>query len=84
MGKAGKSRRHDERMKARRAAKHARQAEYAALAGTSKKRKKGRNISRFSSGKHRHLIPNCGNIGCARCYPQFAKKTHKELADAAA
>ena len=76
MGRAGKTRRHDHKMKAKRAAKVAKRAAYAALRGTSKKSKKikARASNAFSNAKHRHLIDNCGNIGCARCFPQFARR----------
>ena len=74
MGHAGKARRHDSKMRARRAAKAAKKAAYAAMRGTSKKSKKISSRSKgASSHKHQHLIDNCGNIGCSRCFPQFVR-----------
>jgi hypothetical protein len=80
MGHAGKTRRHGQKMRAKRAAKAQRRAEYASRRGTSKKAKKQGTVVRFSSGKHQHLIEHCGNVGCSRCYPEFRKLSHKELA----
>lgn len=72
MGKAGRRRKHDERMKKRRAAKAARRALYASLAGTSRRRKRRQVASRsLTAGtfKGAHVMQDCGNVGCLRCYP---------------
>lgn len=76
MGRAGKAKRHDQKMRARRASKAAKKTAYAALAGTSKKSKKLKALraqgrKRFSSGKHRHIVSYCGNVGCKRCNPKL-------------
>lgn len=34
------------------------------------KRKGGETRVR-SAAKHRHLIVNCGNVGCSRCFPRL-------------
>jgi hypothetical protein len=69
MGKAGKKRKHDEKMKKKRAAK---KAKYLALAGTSKGRKR-LAPKRRTAGPNRgnHVMANCGNPGCRRYFPQF-------------
>lgn len=73
MGNAARRRRHDQKMRMKRAAKAAKRTAYAALRGTSRKAKKLRGRSRTSAGgKHLHRIENCGNIGCKRCFPQFS------------
>lgn len=76
MGRAGKAKRHDVKMRMRRAAKAAKRTAYAALAGTSKKSKKLKALrsqgrKKFSAGKHRHLVSYCGNVGCKRCNPKL-------------
>ena len=73
MGRAGKAKRHDAKMRARRASKAAKKTAYAALAGTSRKKKKLliQGKKRKSSGKHRHLVSYCGNVGCKRCNPKL-------------
>ena len=75
MGRLGRAKRHDKKMRARRAAKNAKKALYASLKGTSKKGKKVRARTRTgaSPGKHRHLVENCGNIGCSKCFPEFVR-----------
>ena len=71
MGKASKGRKAEKRKTDRRKMKAARKAEYASLAGTSKKRKKvtarERKLKKFSPGTHRHLMSHCGNPGCKKC-----------------
>ena len=74
MGRLGRAKRHDSKMRARRAAKAAKKAAYAALRGTSRKSKKISATSRgVSPYKHMHLVENCGNIGCSKCFPQFVR-----------
>ena len=72
-GKAAKARRHKKRMATKRSAKALKRAEYASRKGTSTKAKKLRARARaaLSPFKHTHLISDCGNIGCSRCYPQY-------------
>jgi hypothetical protein len=70
MSKSGKARKHEDKMKRRRAEKAAKRAKYAALAGTSSKTK--RIIQRSKSTvagiyKHAHVMANCGNPGCRKC-----------------
>lgn len=72
MSKVGNKRKHAEKMKTRRSDKAAKAAKYSALAGTSKKSKRSKSKQRISSNtKHAHVMSNCGNPGCGRCYPQF-------------
>jgi hypothetical protein len=62
---------HDEKMARKRAAKAAKRAQYAALAGTSKKKK--RQVSKTSVAgilKHAHAMKECGNPGCQKCNPR--------------
>lgn len=72
MGKTGRKRKHDDKMKKKRALKAQKKAAYAALAGTGKKRKK-RITRAFISGifKHAHMTSDCGNPGCRKCYPHL-------------
>jgi hypothetical protein len=77
-GKAKRAAAHKKKMADKRAAKAARRALYASLRGTSKKNKK-RNMKRkgearfnsWSPRKHKHLVENCGNPGCLRCFPRL-------------
>ena len=74
MGRAAKLRRHDQKMRLKRAAKAQKKASYLAMRGTSKKSKKIRKFSKNTgANKHLHLVDNCGNIGCSRCYPQYQR-----------
>lgn len=62
-------RRYQERQKA----KFAKKALYAEMSGTAAnvKRKGARGTGGFNSGKHMHLMAQCGNTGCARCFPRL-------------
>ena len=46
-----------------------RKARYLSEAAAGKERRDAAGLSRFSATKHQHVIPNCGNVGCQRCYP---------------
>ena len=74
MGRVAKARRSAQKMRAKRTAKAARRTAYAAMRGSSKKSKKllARGKTGPTAGKHRHLVEHCGNVGCVRCYPEFA------------
>lgn len=73
MSKAGKGRKHEEKMKKRRATKAAKAAKYLALRGTSKKSKRQGSKSQVSgANKHAHVMVDCGNPGCKHCYPMVA------------
>lgn len=75
MGVAARKRKSAERMKLKRAAKAAKRAKYAALAGTSKKAKRQKRKSTLAGTfKHAHVMSDCGNPGCKRCYPVKIKK----------
>lgn len=69
MGKVGRQRKHDDKMKKKLAAKTAKAAKYKALAGTSKKSKRQKVRSGPTPQKHAHMMLNCGNVGCSRCFP---------------
>jgi hypothetical protein len=74
VGKSSKARKHNEKMKRKRAEKAAKRAQYAALAGTSKKSKKINRRARSTvSGTYKgaHIMSDCGNPGCKRCYPKL-------------
>jgi hypothetical protein len=79
MSKAGKARKHDEKMKKKRAAKAAKRAKYAALKGTSKKGKRQLAYKSAVSGnfKHAHTMSNCGNPGCKKCHFKIVKYKQK-------
>lgn len=69
------NKRHAVKMARKRALKAARRAQYAALAGTSLRRKRQVTGSTPPSGaKHSHAMPNCGNAGCRKCYPRLIRR----------
>lgn len=70
MGKVGRKKKHDSRMARKRAEKAARKAVYLALAGTSKRNKRRRAVGGRTNFKHAHVMADCGNPGCQRCYPR--------------
>lgn len=75
MGKTGRAKKHEDRMKQKRALKAAKKAKYLALAGTSKKSKNCAKRARALGAKeknykHAHRVANCGNVGCKRCFPR--------------
>lgn len=70
MGLIGRKRKKDEKKK-RKAAKRVLYAQYAKegkIKGT--KRASRKRIFGSSGNKHQHLIADCGNPGCKRCYPE--------------
>jgi hypothetical protein len=67
--KANRAKKHAEKMRKKRAEKAARKSQYAALAGTSKKKKKqGKKVLTAGIYKHAHRMACCGNPGCKRCH----------------
>jgi hypothetical protein len=71
VGRSSRKRKHDDRMKQKRAEKAAKAAKYKALAGTSKRAKR-QHVSSMPSGiKHAHVMSNCGNVGCRQCNPRL-------------
>ena len=82
MGKTSRKQKHSEKMKKKRAQKLARKAKYLALAGTSKKTKRVFKKKSKVSGiyKNAHIMGNCGNPGCKKCFPQFVRKIQKKVA----
>ncbi len=71
MSKSGKARKHAAKMLRKKNAKAAKRAKYASLAGTSKKNKRQTKKSVVSGVyKHAHIMANCGNPGCKKCYPR--------------
>ena len=78
MSKAGKKRKHEAKMKEKRAKKAAKKAAYAARAGTSKKAKRQRRFAQKSTTssiyKHAHIMADCGNVGCQKCYPRKIRR----------
>lgn len=84
MASSGKQKKHQEKMKRKRAIKAQRRSAYAAMAGTSKKKKRQNIKSGATVGKKAHLMANCGNTGCKKCYPllnpgSLNGKTHKHV-----
>lgn len=72
MGRASKTRRAEEKKRKKRAAKIARKLLYASYAGQGRRNKKRASRRKEPSTiKGAHVISNCGNIGCERCFPQF-------------
>ena len=76
MGKASRKVKHGAKMARKRAVKAARRSEYAAMAGTSKKAKRQGKRGGPTGHKHAHVMSDCGNPGCQRCYPRKGPKFH--------
>lgn len=70
MGVKSRKTKHGQKMARKRAEKAARRAKYLALAGTSKKGKNQRKSVDSRGMKHAHIMSDCGNVGCKRCYPR--------------
>jgi hypothetical protein len=51
--------------------------------GANTKKKGSRNAAGTTTRTKRHLIGNCGNVGCSRasCYPQLAKQKMNDSND---
>ena len=76
-----KAKLHSEKMKRKRAEKAGRRAKYAALAGTSKKSKRQQKKNKVAGTyKGAHIMTDCGNVGCKKCYPKLNRNrgTSKE------
>ena len=74
MGRKAKGQRATARKQQRKAAKLAQINLYAsfAKAGKLKGSKRQKRKSKASAPtKHAHLVANCGNPGCKRCFPQL-------------
>ena len=76
MGKKGKKKRSDAKKLKKKSEKRARKAYYEGLRDSGnnskrdrRKKKKGNN----GGEKGKHLIADCGNIGCQRCHPMVRK-----------
>ena len=74
MGKKGDKRRGQEKRAKKRAIKASNRARYDAMrdAGENSKSKrfKKRKAGERSNEKGKHLIDNCGNVGCQKCHPR--------------
>jgi len=82
MGSSGKKLKHAQKMARKRAIKAARKSKYAALAGTSKKKKRQVKSGAVSVYRKAHSMTDCGNPGCKKCYPilnaaKFGKRTDR-------
>lgn len=71
MGKASRKNRHSDKMKRKRELKAQRRSLYASLAGTSKKSKNKNGKKMPTRFKGSHMMADCGNVGCKRCYPKL-------------
>jgi hypothetical protein len=74
---------HAQKMARKKNVKAARKAAYAALAGTSKKKKRQGGGSGPTAQRGNHIMADCGNPGCKKCYPQLNRsslngKTHQK------
>lgn len=45
-------------------------AAYRAAAESGKEQGVNDRRRSFNAHKHEHLTPNCGNVGCDRCFPR--------------
>src|SRR5271154_4416549 len=74
MGKAAKTRRSEQRKAQKRARKAATQAVYESYkkSGSNKKSKRNTAANRAGVSTSKHIVANCGNQGCERCYPDLA------------
>jgi hypothetical protein len=70
MGKSARKRKANIRKEKKRAAKQAKRALYLSYAGTGKRKKKQNKKSGYTAQRGNHVMLDCGNVGCARCYPQ--------------
>jgi hypothetical protein len=76
MGKKGKKLRSDKKKAAKKSLKARNRAYYDSLrdSGNNSKRAKRKAKKKGGTGnKGKHLIHNCGNIGCQKCYPEDRK-----------
>lgn len=77
MSKTARTRKRNEKMIRKRQEKAARKALYASLAGTSRKAKRqGRKSALAGTYKGAHVMVDCGNPGCAKCYPKTSVLIH--------
>jgi len=73
MGKKGKKIRSDRKKIAKASLKARNRAHYDALrdsGNNSKRAKRNKKKQGGSTGKGKHLIHDCGNIGCLKCNPE--------------
>lgn len=74
MGKASRSRRREKKAAVKRARKAANRAKYAEMRrlgqNTLSSRAKRNAKKKIRPHKHRHLIADCGNLGCKKCGPK--------------
>jgi len=77
MSKKAKKANSDKRKMAKQAKKRANRALYDSRrdAGTNSKSFRARKKAKGgkSQGKGKHLVPNCGNLGCQKCNPRDVK-----------
>lgn len=77
MSKKSKAASKDKRKKAKSNRKSAQKAQYELWAkeGNNKKSKRNRLASKRVGGirVRRHPDPYCGNLGCERCHPEYAR-----------
>ncbi len=67
---SSKGLKHGQKMARKRAVKAARKSAYEALAGSSKKKKRQGKSGGLSPMRGCHVMTDCGNAGCKRCYPR--------------
>lgn len=70
MGGLARKRRADKKKELKRQVKQQRRALYASLAGTSKKKKRQNPRKKITAQRGNHVMSDCGNVGCEKCYPQ--------------
>jgi hypothetical protein len=73
MSKAAKSRRSDARKSAKASRKAAKAALYHSYAEQGHKNRAKKHGGKSTEGGHKgqHLVADCGNPGCIRCYPDL-------------
>jgi hypothetical protein len=71
MGVAGKRRRAELRKSRKRAVKAARRQLYASYAGQGRRTTKDHTSTGYTPQRGNHVMLNCGNVGCERCFPRF-------------
>lgn len=76
MGKKGKKIRSDKKKVAKQALRARNHSYYEGLrdSGNNSKRQKAKKKKGRSTEKGKHLVANCGNIGCQKCYPNDRNK----------
>lgn len=83
-GKGARARSKERRKKSKQGRKAAMQAQYQAwaAAGQNKKSKRNRRSGQNTTRARNHEVAYCGNLGCARCHPEFSDPAFSKVGTA--